>query len=127
MKTFLGCDSPDSMQDKRGLCENIVIDSMFILEEKVYIFRADKYWVFELNAENSDQPLGPLIEGNVDISNKWKGIEGKENRFTIHDNKIVAISYEKWTKMELNGDIIKSEDIISDQGPDSKVIDSIQK
>ena len=115
METFLGCDSQSLNQQFLSLCEDIEIDSMFVFEDKVYIFRVDKYWVFEFNVEKSDQPLGPLIEGDVDISNKWKGIDGKENRFTIRDNKIVAISYEKWTEMEINGDIVKIEDIVPEK------------
>ena len=108
----------------RGLCEDITIDSMFVLEEKVYVFRVDKYWVFEFNQENSEQPLGTLIEGNVEIESKWKGINGTDNRFTIHDNKIVAISSDKWNEMQPNGDITKSEDILPenfDEGLDEQV------
>ena len=107
-----------------GLCEDITIDSMFVFESKVYVFRVNKYWVFELNQQNSNQPLGPLIEGNIEISSKWKGIDGTDNRFTIHNNKIVAISDNKWTEIQPNGDVIESQDILpekSDQGSGPKV------
>ena len=114
MQTLVGCDGSNKNQKINYLCEDIVIDSMFVLEEKVYVFRVDKYWVFELNRQNNDRPLGPLIEGNLKINNKWKGIDGNKNRFTIHDNKIVAISGNKWTEMEPNGDITESKEILSE-------------
>ena len=85
---------------------------MFVLENKVYVFRVDKYWVFEYNKQNSEKPLGLLIEGNLEISSKWQGIDGNDNRFTVHKNKIAAISGQKWTEMEPNGDISESQDIL---------------
>ena len=107
MNKFLGCDYNPQLKD---LCDDIEIDSMFELEDKVYVFRVDKYWVFKTNV-NKEKPLGPLIEGNIKISDKWKGMDANDYRFTIRDNKIVAISYEKWNVLESNGEIIKSEDI----------------
>ena len=112
MESFLGCDSSDAMPEMRILCGDLSIESMFVLEEKVYVFRVDKYWIFEFNAQNTEHPLGPLIEGNIKISDKWKGIDGSDNRFTIHNNKIVAISSHKWTEFEINGEISKSENIL---------------
>ena len=111
MESFLGCDSSDLRPEMKILCEDLSIESMFVLEEKIYVFRVDKYWVFEFNAQNIEYPLGPLIEGNIKISDKWKGIDANHYRFTIRDNKIVAISYDKWNVLELNGDIIGSENI----------------
>ena len=125
MKTFFGCDSSDINKEMNSLCEDIQIDSMFVFEEKVYVFRVDKYWIFRFNRNNKERPLGPLIEGNIKISDKWKGIDGNDNRYTIRDNKIVAISYDKWTEMKPNGEIIKSETILPEKvetGEGSQVI-----
>ena len=85
---------------------------MITFEEKVYVFRFDKYWVFRLNAKNTDKPLGHLIEAKLDIGFKWKGIDGNKSKFTIRDNKIVAISSDKWNELEPNGEITKSEEVL---------------
>ena len=84
---------------------------MFVLQNKVYIYSEEKYWIFQYNEANSEQPLGPLIEGNVEIENQWKGIDGNKNRFTVKDNKIVSIGENKITELEPNGNVIKSEEI----------------
>ena len=107
LKTFLGCDDSLPMRD---LCSDITIDSMFTLKDRVYIFRKDKYWEFKYNQQNSDQPLGQLIEGSIEIHNKWKGYT-PDDRFTVHDNQIVAVSGQKWIEMKPNGQISKTEDI----------------
>ena len=85
---------------------------MFVLQNKVYIFRLDKYWIFELNVDNKEKPLGPLIEGDIKTEDKWKGIDGNKNRFTTHENQIVAIDGHKWTEMQPNGQITKTENIL---------------
>ena len=84
---------------------------MFVLQNKVYVFRFEKYWVFEYNEANSEQPFGPLIDGNLEIESQWKGIDGNKNRFTVNDNKIVSIGDKKITKLEPNGKITKTEEI----------------
>ena len=84
---------------------------MFVLESKVYIFRVDKYWVFEYKKQNNEQPLGLLIEGNLEISSKWQGIDVIDNRFTVHNNKIVSISGNKWTELKPNGEVDKAYEI----------------
>ena len=84
---------------------------MFVLQNKVYVFRFEKYWVFEYNEANSEQPFGPLIDGNLEIESQWKGIDGNKNRFTVNDNKIVSIGDKKITKLEPNGKVIKSEEL----------------
>ena len=78
---------------------------MFIFENRVFIFHNDKYWVYELNAGNSDKPLGPLIEGNMNIEYKWEGIIGLKTEFAIYYNRIIAITGHKWTELEIDGSI----------------------
>ena len=84
---------------------------MFVLQNKVYVFRFEKYWVFEYNEANSEQPFGPLIDGNLEIESQWKGIDGNKNRFTVNDNKIVGIGENKIIELETNGKVIKSEEL----------------
>ena len=95
----------------KGLCEEKTIDSMITFENKVFVFRIDKYWVFESNEQNSEQPLGPLIEANIYIGSKLKGFNINKSKFTVHNNEIVAITANKWTEFGHNGKISKSGDI----------------
>ena len=110
-KSFLGCDDKNKSQNIRDLCEEETIDSMIVIEKKVFVFRVHKYWVFGLDEKNSAKPLGQLIEGSVQIGSKWKGIDGSKSKFTTHENKLVVISGSKWSELDLNGDVIKTGDI----------------
>ena len=95
----------------RDLCEEKTIDSMVRYEDKVIVFRREKYWIFQYNSDNEEKPLGPLIKGDVDIGSKWEGIDGSKTKFTIRDNKLVAIDANKWT--ETDGEVTKEEEILS--------------
>ena len=103
LKEFLGC--VNTSKDMKGLCEEMTIDSMFILEEKIYVFHLNNYWIFELNFEDIEQPLGVLVEGKVDISSKWKDINISKSKLTIHDNKLVAITDNEWKQFETDGSV----------------------
>ena len=91
----------------KGLCDEKTIDSMFIFKNRVYVIRDDKYWVFTLGVDIKKRPFGQLIEANKNIGNKWKGMDGKDNSFTINDNKIIAISDNEVKELKPNGQTTK--------------------
>ena len=108
LKVLLGCDSKQNLM---GLCDDVTIDSIITIKEQIFVFRENKFWTFSSSKER-DRPFGPIIEGNVDISQKWKGFKPENSRFTVHNNKIVAISGQEWTEIEINGKVVKSQEIL---------------
>ena len=116
MKEWFGCTLNLKLKDNnKDICEEKTIDSMFIFENRVFIFHNDKYWVYELNVGNSGQLLGQLIAGNMNVDYKWKGIIGHKYKFAIHYNRIVAITGHKWTELEIYGEVSKSGSILFDK------------
>ena len=104
MKTILGCKSDWFAKKVMGLCEEKTIDSMIIWENKVYIFRLDYYWVFQLKKTKEEMNLVdlPLIETKVDISSKWPAIDGSKSKFTFHKNGFIAISGHIWMQLSMD-------------------------
>ena len=123
MKDLFGCVLNSRLEPNKVICEEKTIDSIFIFENKVFIFNNDKYWIYELNVQNNDILLGQLIEGNMKIDYKWKGIIGHKSKFTIHYNRIIAITEQKWTELKMNGDIAKTGTISLEIEPDDSETD----
>lgn len=53
-------------------CDNPKIDSAFSYEEKIYLFRENKFWIFwpKYNSVTQSKPLGSTFKGIQYIYNK---------------------------------------------------------
>ena len=116
LKLLFGCVVNYKLEPNKDVCEEKTIDAMFIFENRIFIFHNDKFWIYEMNVQNSVKPLGQLIEGNMKIDYKWKGIIGHKSKFAIHYNRIIAITGLKWMELEANGEISKSGSITYEKG-----------
>ncbi len=52
--------------------------------------------------------MGECIEGNKDVSKKWKGIDVTKASFAVYTNHIVAIYKHKWSLLQSNGQIVST-------------------
>ena len=78
---------------------------MFTIEGLIYVFRKNKYWIFESNeGRNRDRPLGPLIEGNVNIDSRWTAIDDPmRSSFAYYNNRIVVIAKDRYYHFGTDG------------------------
>jgi hypothetical protein len=95
------------------LCEKKTIDSIFTLNEKIYVFREKKYWIFD-SVQKGGKPLGECIEGNKEVNKKWKGVDVTKSSFAVYKNQIVVIYKHKWSALKTDGKIASSGNVYTE-------------
>ena len=89
-KVLFGCKSSNGNELLENLCQKSNIDSIVPTNDLVYVFRDGMYWTFN-GLANEDKPIGDLVEAQVSIEQKWKGLNLWSGNFGSFKGELINV------------------------------------